>query len=197
MGKAGGRVRGHPQTATAGALALALTACASGPAPQVYDLSPAQPPRARPLHAQISIAQPVATLDLDSESVLVRTTPMTLATLPQARWPQSLTSLFRARLVASLQNAGLTRYLAAGGATADYQLNLDIRSFELDAQRSEAHIDIAATIVSTASGRIAAVDIFDTTVPVAATDAANVVPALDKAAAIVMTKIVAFVAKSI
>ncbi|HTR15078.1 MAG TPA: ABC-type transport auxiliary lipoprotein family protein, partial [Roseiarcus sp.] len=91
----------------------------------------------------------------------------------------------------------LSRYLASAGATADYQLNLDIRSFELDAQRSEVHIDVAATIVSTTSGRIAAVEIFDLTAPVAATDASNVVAALDNASAGVMTKIVAFVAKSL
>jgi len=197
MGKAGGRFRSRLKTGAAASLAAGLAACASGPAPQVYDLAAAEPPRARALRAQISVAQPVATLDLDSENILVRTTPMTLATLPGVRWPQPLSSLFRARLAASFQNAGLSRYLAVGGATADYQLDLDIRSFELDAQRSEAHIDVAATIVSTASGRIAAVQIFDVSVPVAATDAPNVIAALDKASAAVMTKIVAFVAKSI
>lgn len=197
MGKAGGRLRSRLGMGAVGALAATLAACASGPSPQVYDLAAAQPPRARPLRAQISVSQPVATLDLDSDSVLVRTSPMTLATLPGARWPQSLTSLFRARLIASFQNAGLARYLAGAGATADYQLNLDIRAFEFDAQKSQAHIDVAATIVSTASGRIAAVEIFDVSLPVPATDAPNVVAALDKASAAVMTKIVAFVARSI
>src|SRR5271166_6544335 len=192
MGKAGGRFGARLRTGAAGGLAAALAACASAPATQVYDLAAAEPPRARPLRAQIRISQPVATLDLDSERIIVRTT---LATLPGASWPQSLSSLFRARLIASFQNAGLARYLADGGATADYQLNLDIRSFELDAQRSEVHIDVAASIVSATSGRIAAVEIFDVRAPVAATDAANVVPALGKATAAVMTKIVAFVAK--
>src|SRR5271166_429828 len=195
MGKAGGRFGARLRTGAAGGLAAALAACASAPATQVYDLAAAEPPRARPLRAQIRISQPVATLDLDSERIIVRTTPLTLATLPGASWPQSLSSLFRARLIASFQNAGLARYLADGGATADYQLNLDIRSFELDAQRSEVHIDVAASIVSATSGRIAAVEIFDVRAPVAATDAANVVPALGKATAAVMTKIVAFVAK--
>src|SRR5574337_332319 len=112
MGKAGGRLRSRLRMSAVGALAATLAACASGPSPQVYDLAAAQPPPARPLRAQISVSQPVATLDLDSDSVLVRTSPMTLATLPGARWPQSLTSLFRARLIASFHNAGLARYLA-------------------------------------------------------------------------------------
>lgn len=193
MRKAGGPIRNRFRAGGVGALALVLAACASAPS-TIYDLTAAQPPATRPLGAQIRIAEPVATLDLDSERILVRNGVM-LALLPGGRWPQQLSSLFRARLVETFQNAGLTRSLAGGAAAANYELDLDIRAFELDAARSEAHVDVAAKIVEVSSGRVADVQIFDARVPVASTDVAAVVAALDQASTIVMTRIVAFVAR--
>ena len=174
-------------------VALALAACASSPS-TIYDLTAARPPAARPFRAQIRVGQPVATLDLDSDRILVRD-GLSLALLPGGRWPQGLSSLFRARLVESFQNAGLTRSLAGGAAAADYELDIDIRAFELDAARSEAHVNVAAKIVAVMTGRVADVQIVDARVPVASTDPPAVVAALDRASATVMTRIVAFVAK--
>jgi cholesterol transport system auxiliary component len=193
MRKAGGPVRKRFMAGGTGALALALAACAGAP-PTIFDLRAARPPAARPLSTQIRIAEPVATLDLDSDRILVRD-GLTLALLPGGRWPQQLSSLFRARLVETFQNAGLARSLAGGAATADYELDLDIRAFELDAARSEAHVDVAAKIVAVASGRVADVQIFDARAPVASTDPASIVAALDRASAAVMTRIVAFAAR--
>ena len=119
---------------------------------------------------------------------------LTLALLPGGRWPQQLSSLFRARLVETFQNAGLARSMSGGGASAEYELDLDIRAFELDAVKSEAHVDVAARIVALTSGRVADVEIFTAREPVASTDAASVTAALDRASATVMTRIVAFVA---
>jgi cholesterol transport system auxiliary component len=173
-------------------VALALAACASSPS-TIYDLTAARPPAARPFLAQIQIGQPVATLDLDSERILVRD-GLNLSLLPGGRWPQQLSSLFRARLVQAFQNAGLARSLAGDGARADYELDLDIRAFELDAPTSQVHVDVAARIVALNSGRVADVEIFTAREPVASTDAAAVAAALDRASSTVMTKIVAFVA---
>jgi ABC-type uncharacterized transport system auxiliary subunit len=41
-------------------------------------------------------------------------------------------------------------------ARAHYEIDLDIRAFELDAETKEAHIDVAARIVALGSRRIAA-----------------------------------------
>jgi cholesterol transport system auxiliary component len=193
MGQAGGPVRKRFIAGGACALALALVACASAPS-TIFDLRAARPSAERPPGPQIRIAEPVATLDLDSDRILVRD-GLSLALLPGGRWPQNLSSLFRARLVESFQNAGLTRSLAGGAAAADYELDIDIRAFELDAARSEAHVNVAAKIVAVMTGRVADVQIFDARVPVASTDPPAVVAALDRASATVMTRIVAFVAK--
>ena len=192
MRKAGGPIRNRLRAGGVGALALALAACASGPS-AIYDLTAARPRAARPFGTQIRIGEPVATLDVDSDRILVRE-GLRLALLPGGRWPQQLPSLFRARLVETFQNAGLARSLAGDGAGADYELDLDIRSFELDAATSEAHVDVAARIVAVMGGRVADVRIFEARVPVASADVGAVVAALDRASAIVMSRIVAFVA---
>lgn len=175
------------------ALALALAACAGTPL-TVYDLTPARPPAVRPLRVQFRVADPVATADLDSDRILVRD-GMTLALLPGGRWPQQLPSLFRARLIEAFQNAGLARSIDGGAATAEYELALTLRAFELDATTSQAHVEVAAKIVALSSGRIVDVAIFSAQSPAPSTNAASVAAALDQASADVMSQIVQFTAK--
>jgi cholesterol transport system auxiliary component len=196
MGRRGGGFRGGSKLAAAGALALALMGCASGPTGTLYDLSAARPPPARAVRAQFRVGQPTATADLDSDRFLVRDS-QTLATLAGARWPESLPGLFRARLAQSFQNAGLGRWIDGPAANANYEVDLDIRAFELDAQTKEIHVDIAAWIVSLGTGRIVADQIFTLRTPVASTDPADVAAAMDQTASSVMTEIVAFVAKAL
>ena len=196
MGRRGGGFRGRSTFAAASALALALMGCASGPPPTLYDLAAATPPPAHAVRAQFRIGQATATADLDSDHILVRES-QTLATLAGARWPELLPALFRARLAESFQNAGLARWIDGPAANASYEVDLDIRAFELDAQTKEIHVDVAAWIVALGSGRIMADQIFTLRVPVASTDSANVAAAMDQAASTVMTEIVAFVAKKL
>jgi cholesterol transport system auxiliary component len=196
MGRRGGGFRGRSAFAAAIALVLALSACASGPPPTLYDLAAATPPAAHAVRSQFRIGQATATADLDSDHILVRES-QTLATLAGAQWPESLPALFRARLAESFQNAGLARWIDGPAANANYEIDLDIRAFELDAQSKEVNVDIAAWIVSLGSGRIMADQIFTLRIPVASTDPANVAAAMDQAASTVMSEIVAFVARKI
>lgn len=196
MGRKGGGFAGRSKLAVAVAGALALTGCAGGPPPNMYDLSAARPPPARAVRAQFRVGQPTATADLDSDRILVRE-GQSLATLAGARWPQPLPALFRARLAQSFQNAGLARFIDGPAANANYEVDLDIRAFELDAEAKEVHVDIAAWIVSLGSGRIVADQIFTLRTPVASTGASDVAAAMDQAASTVMTEIVAFVARAL
>jgi cholesterol transport system auxiliary component len=196
MGRRGGGFRGRLSFVAVSALAVALSACASGPSGTLYDLSAARPPPARAVRAQFRVGQATATADLDSDRFLVRDS-QTLATLAGARWPETLPGLFRARLAQSFQNAGLARWIDGPAANASYEIDLDIRAFELDAQSKEVNVDIAAWIVSLGSGRIVADQIFTLRTPVASTDPADVAAAMDQAASTVMTEIVAFVAKKL
>src|SRR5208283_4094778 len=179
--------------AAACALAFAAAACAGSP-PVVFDLTAARPPAQRPIGAQFRINEPIATLDLDSDRILVRN-GLELALLPGGRWPQQLSSLFRDRLIESFQNAGLARSIDNGAASANYALDLDLRAFELDATTSEAHVEVVAKIVALTSGRIVDVAIFSARAPASSTGAASVVASLGEASDKVMTQIVQFVAR--
>ncbi len=195
MRRLGGGFWGRLKIAAAGVVVLALVACASTPS-TIYDLAAARPSSAHGLRAQIRIGQPTATADLDSDHILVRDL-QTLATLAGASWPEPLPALFRTRLAQSFVNAGLGHAVDGPAANADYEVDLDIRAFEFDAETKEAHVDIAAWIISLGSGRIAADQIFTLRGPVASTAPADVAAALDQAASTVMTGIVKFVAKAL
>ena len=196
MGRRGGGSRGRLKFAAASILGFALSACAGGPPPTLYDLAAATPPPAHAVRAQFRIGQATATADLDSDHILVRES-QTLATMGGAAWPEPLPALFRARLAESFQNAGLARWIDGSAANANYEVDLDIRAFELDAQTKEIHVDLAAWIISLGSGRIMADQIFSLRTPVESTDAAHVAAAMDQAASTVMTDIVAFVARKL
>lgn len=196
MGRRGGGSWGRLKFAALGVVTLVLAACASGPSATLYDLAAARPPPARAVRAQFRVGQPTATADLDSDRILVRDS-QTLETLAGARWPETLPQLFRARLAQSFQNAGLARWIDGPAANANYEVDLDIRAFELDAQTKEIHVDIAAWIVSLGTGRITADQIFTLRTPVASTEPADVAAAMDQAASTIMTEIVAFVAKAL
>ena len=127
------------------------------------------------------IAEPLAALDLDSDRILVRTGPQQVAALAGAKWPDRLPLIVQARLTQSFQNAGLARQVGRNPvAAADYELDLDIRKFELDVARSRVEIDVAAKLVS-ASGGVAAAEIFTADAPVASTAPATVAAAMDGA----------------
>jgi cholesterol transport system auxiliary component len=162
----------------------------------MYDLGAARPPPAPGLRAQIRVGQPTATANLDSDRILVRDAE-TLAILEGARWSEPLPALFRARLAQSFQNAGLARWIDGPAANADYEIDLDIRSFELDAETKEVHVDIAAWIVALGSGRIKANQIFTLRAPVTSTSPADVTAAMDQVSSTVMTDIVKFVARAL
>jgi cholesterol transport system auxiliary component len=178
---------------TALALALPLAACGGAPL-DTYELNAAKPPPARPLGARVRVAEPLATLDLDSDRILVRTGAQQMATLAGAKWPDRLPLIVQERLTQSFHNAGLARQVGRNPAAAvGYELDLDIRKFDLDVARSRVEVDVAAKLVSTSGGVVAA-EIFTADAPVASTGPATVAAAMNGALISVMKRIVAFVA---
>ena len=174
-------------------LPLLLAAClGSGSSLDIYELSAAKPPVQRPLHAQLRIAEPTAAVDLDSDRILVRT-PQELEALAGAKWPDRLPALLQSRLTQSFENAGLLQAGPRPAPSADYELELDIRKFELVAARKRIEIDIAAKIIF-ASGAVAAAQVFTAEAPVASDAPADVSAAMNGALSAMMIRIVAFAA---
>jgi cholesterol transport system auxiliary component len=175
------------------ASALGLAACSSAP-PATFDLTPALAPGAANLRAPLAISEPVASLDLDSQRILVRTSPDTVANLAGAQWSDRLPSLVQSRLLQSFQNAKQTRFIGRSGASfsAENELQLDIRAFELDVTKGQAKIDIAAKIVNTRSGRVLAAQIFTAQAPAGGTGGADAAAALNVALDSVIRQIMKF-----
>jgi cholesterol transport system auxiliary component len=172
---------------------LLIAAC-GGSAPETFDLSAASVPEAHRLRAQIAIREPVTSLDLDSQRILVRTSPETVAYLTGAQWSDRLPTLIQTRLVQTFQNAHLLDSVGRAGAgfSSNFSLELDVRAFELDAKGVQGVVDIAAKIVDDRGGRIVASRIFRMEVPSAGTSGVQASVALNTALSAVMTQIVAF-----
>jgi ABC-type uncharacterized transport system auxiliary subunit len=193
--RTGRETPGWLRCVAAASLLLPLADC-SGAALETYDLSAARPPAQRALRGQLRIAEPTAMIDLDSDRILVRLGPQ-LAVLAGAKWPGRLPAILQARLTQSFQNAGLLRQLSARpSAPGDFELDLDIRKFELVVARPHIEIDIAAKIV-TASGGVVAAQTLAMDAPVASTAPADVSAAMNSALSAVMIRIVAFTAARI
>ena len=137
---------------------LLLAACSSAPL-ATYDLTPAEGFAARAGRGQLAVLLPDATLPANSDRIVVRTNPQSVAYLSGAQWADKLPSLVQSRLIESFQNAHLLRAVGRPGMLADFSLQTSIRRFELDAARSEAVVEISAQIISS-SGRIVGGRIF-------------------------------------
>ena len=178
-------------------LGFLLGACAGSPV-DTFDLNAAKPAPARPLRAQLRIGEPLAAVDLDSDRILVRTGPQEVATLAGAKWSDRLPLLVQSRLTQTFENANLLRQVGRRAtAAATYELDIDIRAFELDVPHSRVKVDLAAKIVTINGGRAVASQVFTAEAPVASTGPAAVSAALDGALSLVMTQIVAFVSARI
>jgi cholesterol transport system auxiliary component len=173
-----------------------LAACASAPK-LTYDLSPvAADFAARHGHGQLAVAVPDATLPANSDEIVVRTGPQSVAYLSGAQWADKLPSLIQSRLIESFQNAHVLRGVGRPGILADVTLYTTLRRFDLDAARGEASVQIAAQLVAT-SGRAIAAKLFSAKIPISSSESSVVAAALDAALAQVMRAIVLWTAAKI
>jgi cholesterol transport system auxiliary component len=136
-------------------LAAWLGACAAGDPLASFDLAPATPRPQRTVHAQVHVLDPVVAGDLESDRILVRTGTAE-AVLAGARWTAPLPALIQSRLSDSLQNAYDPRKVDDGEAAA-FNLETDVRAFELDADQKQVAIELVIKLVSARDGHIVAV----------------------------------------
>ena len=174
-----------------------LAACGGGATSQsagaASELTAAAPHPQRSLRAKVSVLPPAAAGDLDSDRVLVRTGQSDMAVLAGARWSERLPVLLQSRLTEMFDDAAKQ---GVSGVKA-YNLETDVRAFELVAVAKRVEIDIAVKVVSADAGRVVATRTFKAEAPVASTDPEVVTAALDGALQGIMARIFAFVASSI
>lgn len=156
-----------------------------------YDLAAASkfPAFEKPQNVQIVFPEPVVTFALSQDKILARDGD-NLNPLPgEPRWSDMLANLLLTRIIQSFENAGFLGQVSrpTEGVTADYQVAVDIRNFEIESEPElAAVVELSAKLLST-DGHQRGAHMFRASVPIAAKDgpsaAAGLSAAFAKAAA--------------
>lgn len=168
-----------------GVAMFALAACSGGGnAPQTFDLVA---PRGAGLGiggGTIVVAEPLAITVYDSERMVVRTRENGVSYLPGAQWADRLPRLVQARLIQTFENGMRGARVGRPGdrLVAAYQLNTELRRFDILEDGRVADVTISAKLVDDRSGRIIRAQVFSAQAPAAAISGPEAATALDQAA---------------
>jgi phospholipid/cholesterol/gamma-HCH transport system substrate-binding protein len=163
-----------------------MTGGAPAKLPPVYDLTAprAFSASAKPPRGQLVVPEPIALVSLETQKILIRSNGGETSFIDNGQWSDSLPKLVQAKVVQSFENANYLHTVARPfeGLVADYQLLIDIRSFQLftSGEMRMADVEFAAKILGD-KGRIVDARIFHATVPAKAMDAPAAATALDEA----------------
>lgn len=169
--------------------------CATSPPSAAFDLTAPRQPVGGGIAGQLVVAEPSAIQPLEETRILAKDAAGSVSYLPGAQWADRLPRLFQARLIQTFENASKIRAVSrpGDGVTADFQLNTELRAFQLDAARNEAYVEVSAKIVSIATGKIVSARLFSARVPVPNASGPAVAQFLDVAQANVLLDIVRWV----
>lgn len=140
----------------------------------------------------LAVAEPSAAIVLDSQKILLRSASGARSAIKgAAQWSDNLPKLVHARMIQAIENA--TSPTSVGRVvdmvTADRQLLMEIRNFELtDGASPTATIDIAARIMGE-GGRVLGARTFSAQAAAVSTEGQAVATALDEAFGKVATEL--------
>lgn len=165
---------------------------AQPPPKTIYDLAAPTsfPPAKERVLAQLAVAEPTVTLQLDTQRILV-VPPTAGPGFADSQWGDAIPKLVQARLVQAFENFSLQRAVTrtSPDVSADQQLLVDIRSFHVAAEEAEAVVVMTAKVV-TKDGRVLASRIFTQRSPVAAINPSKAAAAINDAFGKVAAEIV-------
>ncbi len=135
-------------------------------------------------HRQILIAEPSALKALDGQNIVIAPVPGNIQYLKGAQWADRLPKIVQARLAETFQRSG--RFKGVGrpgeGLAIDYQVILDIRSFEISLGGGDrANVELFVRLLNDRNGTVRAEKTFSATAPVSGAGNAAYVAALDAA----------------
>lgn len=154
------------------------------PAMATFDLTAATdfPPLKQPPQAMLVIADIKTLINFDTQQILMK--PQTGATkaFENAQWSDNAPKLIQEKLVQSFENA---HYLGAVSPpldqlSADYQLLIDLRAFDLALAPDHGEMEFTARILAK-DGKIVGARLFRAEAPAATGDAAGAAAALNQA----------------
>ncbi|MGX1787320.1 ABC-type transport auxiliary lipoprotein family protein [Bosea sp. NPDC055332] len=183
-----GRLRAL-SVALAGSLLLA--GCGGGAAPTTYDLSaPRDFGRIGGGGGVLIVAQPTTVQALDSDRLIVKDSSGALSFLGGAQWADRVPNLVQTRLIQTFENGSRIAAVGRPGEriVPDFQLNTDIRAFNIDAASGQAVVEITAKLIGDRTGKVQRAKLFSARVPAGAEGAAAA-QALDQALSQVLIQI--------
>jgi phospholipid/cholesterol/gamma-HCH transport system substrate-binding protein len=174
--------------------------------PKYYDLAAPRgfPPSDKAAKSQLVVLEPTAVVALDTQRIIIDVGTGATPSTENAQWSDTIPKLIQARIVQSFESSNYFAAVAQPieGLTADYQLAIDIRSFEVangpdltgrPATGRVAHVAFAAKVLGD-NGRIIGSRTFEVVVPAPALDAAAAAAAIDKAFVKAVTDLVVWTA---
>lgn len=199
-----GRVRGAV-TAVGLSLALLLAGCGSASTPDAYYglTTPTVTEKTVPGRSgsiQVLVPAPRALQALDTASIAVVDAGPVYTYFPKAAWTDTLPKVVQAKIVQSLENTrGLRGVgLPGEGLLIDYQLQTDLRSFQLQIDgQNRAVVEVMARLVNDRNGRTKASRIFRAEAPARSTNVRDAVDAMNAAADSVLREISAWVLSNV
>lgn len=175
----------------AAAGSLLLAGCGGGSAPTTYDLSaPRDFGRIGGGGGVLIVAQPTAVQALDSDRLIVKDSSGALSFLGGAQWADRVPNLVQTRLIQTFENGSRIAAVGRPGEriVPDYQLNTDIRAFNIDAASGQAVVEITAKLIGDRTGKVQRAKLFSARVPAGA-EGAGAAQALDQALSQVLIQI--------
>lgn len=145
---------------------IALAGCASSGPSALYGIEAAEVAASsskRRRGAQVLVPRPRALKALDTDNIAVVDSGLIYSYFPKAAWADALPSVVQSKVVQTLQNTNRLRAvgLPGDGLLIDYQLQMEIRSFELRIDgANRGVVEIAAKLVNDRNGRAIANRVF-------------------------------------
>ena len=168
-------------------LGALVAGCANNTPSAYYSLTAADLSGAagRSSRVQVLVAPPRALKALDTSYIAVVDQGPVYSYFPKSAWADTLPNVVQAKLQETLQNTGRLRGvgLPGDGLLIDYQLQTEIRAFELQVGgASRGVVEISARIVNDRNGRTVATKVFRAATPAGGASVDKAVEAMNASA---------------
>lgn len=146
---------------------------------------------------QVIVPEPSALASLDSERIAIVSADGALSALADGQWSDAVTRIVQATVIRALEDSrafgGVSRTLDE--LTVDFRFVIDVRKFQI-ARGQVAEVELGGKIIDS-KGRIIATQVFRSSAPVSASDAATAVAAFDQAMGTMGPELVTWVVRTV
>ncbi|ASP33599.1 ABC-type transport auxiliary lipoprotein family protein [Labrenzia sp. VG12] len=179
-----------------------VSGCASNTPSAYYSIAAADVGglAGRSSRVQVLVAAPRALKALDTTYIAVVDRGPVYSYFPESAWADTLPNVVQLKLVETLQNTGRLRGVGVpgDGLLIDYQLQTEIRAFELRVDGTDRGlVEISARVVNDRNGRTVATKVFRAETPSGSTSVDKAVAAMNASADRVFAEMAAWTLRNV